>query len=159
MTTKPSGNAWHAALGTALLFPAIVQLATFAWIVLSRAAYPMDIEWLEGGELYQAYRLMHGLSVYGSPDVGYLPLLHPPGHFVVLALAGKIFGLDYATGRLVSVAFFALASASVAREIASRCATRRERLAVPLVGVAMALTSYPVVSGVYDLTRNDTTAL
>lgn len=146
-------------LGAALLLPAIAQVATFAKIAFSRATYPMDIEWLEGGGLYQAYRFIHGLKIYGSPELGYLPFLHPPGHFVVLGMVGRLAGIDYAMGRSVSIAFFALACAIVVREVDSRARTTAMRLAAPLVAVAAAMASFPVVSGVYDLIRNDTVAL
>lgn len=142
-----------------LLLPALWQVATFARIVVSRAAYPMDIEWLEGGELYQAYRLTHGLSLYATPEQGYLPYTHPPLHPFVLALAGRLSGLDYATGRAVSILFFALACAIVAREVTRRCGDLTERLAAPLTAVACAMASFPVVGGFYDLIRNDAMAL
>lgn len=159
MTIVASREFWRNLATMVLLLPAVAQVATFAKIVGSRAAYPMDIEWLEGGGLYQAYRFIHGLTVYGSPELGYLPFLHPPGHFILLGLVGRIAGLDYATGRICSIVFFALACAIIAREIAARCSTLREGVAAPLVAVACAMASFPVVSGVYDLIRNDTMAL
>jgi hypothetical protein len=119
----------------------------------------MDIEWLEGGELYQAYRFLHGQPIYGPPEQGYLPFLHPPGHFVVLALVGRIFGIDYTMGRVVSLVFFALAAAVVVREVVRACALPAERLTAPVLALAAAMASFPVVAGTYDLVRNDTTAL
>lgn len=142
-----------------LLVPAVLQIVTFARIVCARAAYPMDIEWLEGGELYQAYRWIHGQVLYGPPDQGYLPFFHPPGHFVALGLAGRLFGIDYTMGRVVSIAFFALACAVVIREIVRATVRPADRLAAVLLGVAAAMASLPVVAGVYDLVRNDTMAL
>lgn len=142
-----------------LLVPAVLHIMAFIRIVSARAAYPMDIEWLEGGELYQAYRWVHGQALYGPPDQGYLPFFHPPGHFVALGLAGRLFGIDYTMGRIVSIAFFALACAVVIREIARAVASPADRIAAVLIGVAAAMASFPVVSGVYDLVRNDTMAL
>jgi hypothetical protein len=142
-----------------LVVPALVQIGTFVRIVAARAAYPMDIEWLEGGELYQAFRFLHGQVLYGPPDQGYLPYLHPPGHFLALALVGRFAGVDYAMGRIVSIAFFTLAAAIVVREIAFASTSRAERWIAGIVGLAAATASFPVVSGVYDLIRNDTMAL
>jgi hypothetical protein len=150
---------WRSILGAALLLPAIAQVALFAKVVFSRVAYPMDIEWLEGGGLYQAYRFIHGLKVYGPPELGYLAFTHPPGHFIVLGLVGQLAGIDYAMGRSVSIAFFTLACVIVVREVDARARTAAMRLAAPLVAVAAAMASLPVVSGVYDLIRNDTLAL
>ena len=40
------------------LWPIVVLLGVFA----SRLTYPMDLEWCEGGILYQAKRLLSGLA-------------------------------------------------------------------------------------------------
>jgi hypothetical protein len=150
---------WRTLVAAALLLPAIGQVVTVAKIVLSRVAYPMDIEWLEGGELYQAYRWIHGQSIYGPPEQGYLPYLHPPGHFVLLGLVGRLAGLDYATGRMVSILFFALACAIVAREVFRHAQAPGEGALLAVLAVGGAVASFPVVGGFYDLIRNDTMGL
>jgi hypothetical protein len=155
----PRRAGWRLLVGAALLLPALWHAGAIARIFLSRAAYPMDIEWLEGGELYQAYRWDHGLSLYGPPDQGYLPYTHPPLHFVALSLAGRVAGLDYATGRALSAFFFALACAAVAAAVWRACTSPAERLTAPAFAVAMAMASFPVAGGIYDLIRNDTLAL
>ncbi len=159
MTIPLHRPTWRTLLVAALLLPAIWQAATVARIMLSRAAYPMDIEWLEGGELYQAHRWIHGQSVYGPPEQGYLPFLHPPGHFILLGLVGRLAGIDYATGRIVSIVFFVLACAIVAREVFRSAEAPAEGSTLAVLAVGSALASFPIVGGFYDLIRNDTMGL
>jgi hypothetical protein len=143
----------------ALVPGALWQLALAARIVASRLSYPMDLEWMEGGALYQAHRLLHGEALYGDPAAGFVPFPYPPLHAVVLALAGRLFTLDFATGRAVSILCFGLVLGVCAWEVL-RHARRRS---VALLG-ATALLGYvaatlPVVSSWYDLVRNDSLAL
>ena len=115
----PSSRAARLALFLAdlvLLAPAAWQIAALVWIFASRITYPMDIEWMEGGALLHAHRFLRGEPVYGPPSQGFIPYPYPPLHFVTIAAVGKVFGLDYWTGRAVSIFFFALACAVIFRE-------------------------------------------
>ena len=159
MTTPPPRPSWRTLLAAALLLPAIAHVATVAMIVVSRARYPMDIDWLEGGELYQAYRWIHGQSVYGPPDQGYLPYFHPPAHFMLLGVVGRLVGIDYATGRIVSILFFSLACAIVACTLYLHAERSEDGVVVSALAVGSACASFSVVGGFYDLVRNDTMGL
>src|ERR1041384_8362962 len=99
------------ALAVGACLPALWQIGLQARLYLARFRYPMDLEWLEGAALYQAYRVMLGQGTYGPPKHGYLPLLHPPVYPTFLGLVGRVVGLDYAMARTVSLLFFVLASA------------------------------------------------
>src|SRR5262245_28916875 len=142
-----------------LLVPAAWHIAAISWIFASRINYPMDIEWMEGGALLHAYRFMHGQPVYGPPSQGFLPYPYPPLHFVFIAAAGTIAGLDYWTGRAVSILFFTLACAAVFREV--RVSTRRgwDSVVLPIGAVALAASSFPAVGAWYDVVRNDSLAI
>jgi hypothetical protein len=66
---------WPAARTRALFFavalvPALAQLVCFIYALTLRARYPMDLEWLEGTQLCEAYRFARGLPVYGPPAQG-----------------------------------------------------------------------------------------
>jgi len=135
--------------------PALWQIALLVRILTSRLGYPMDIEWNESGFLYQAHRLMHGLPIYGPPSQGFLPYPYPPGYTVMLALAGRIFGLDYSTGRAVSLLFFIAGSAVLAREVWVHCSARRSAPLWVLLSLGTIAASFPVTGGWYDLVRND----
>lgn len=147
-------------LGLALLVPALWHVATLAQIFAARIGYPMDIEWMEGGALLHTHRLLAGEAVYGPPSQGFLPYPYPPVHFTAVGLAATFAGLDYATGRAVSIAAFALACAVFFVE-AMRASGRRRGfgVALGLTAVAAAAASFPVVGGWYDVVRNDSLAI
>jgi hypothetical protein len=132
------------------------QLGLLIRFFAGRVGYRWDIEWLEGAALYQAYRTMHGLPTYGPPSGGYLPLAHPPGYPMALALIGRVVGLDYPMARSFSMACFLGAAALVVRAIL-RCHPRAWGLAALAVGCAAAGT--PVCVGFFDMVREDTMAL
>src|SRR5262249_15249915 len=89
------------------------QLSLLLRFYAGRVRYPWDVEWLESTVLYQAYRVMKGMSTYGPPRDGYLPHNHPPGFPAMLGLLGKVFGLDYPMARTISLLCFLGASALV----------------------------------------------
>jgi alpha-tubulin suppressor-like RCC1 family protein len=141
-----------------LALPGLDQLVGFTRIVVSRLRYPMDLEWMEGGCLYMAHRLASGLPIYTSPDRGYIPFPYAPLHSALLALFGKIVGLDYWSGRFLSVAALAIGMAAVTR------ATWREWRDTPLeypvaaLALGWVLAGYPLAGNCYDLIRVDALA-
>src|ERR1700687_1325566 len=102
---------------TVVLVPALWQIITIARVFWSRISYPMDLGWLEGALLYQAYRFMHGHPLSGPPARGFLPFCDPPLYHAVVGVVGWLFGLDYWTGRAVSIGCFVLACAVTAGEV------------------------------------------
>jgi hypothetical protein len=135
------------------------HLALLARIFASRMTYPMDAEWMEGGELYHAHRWLEGLSVYGPPSQGFIPYGYAPFHFVVLAAAGAVFGLDYGMGRAISILCFVGACAAVFRESWRQLASGPLALALGALSVGLAAAAFPVTGGWYDFVRNDTLAV
>jgi hypothetical protein len=152
-------QAWKKYLPLVALVPVLWHLAVLAQIFALRLTYPMDAEWMEGGELYHAWRWLHGQSIYGPPSQGFIPYGYPPFHFVVLAVTGKIFGLDYGLGRAVSVLFFALGCAVLFREGWRALQGGPRAVALGGLAVGLAAAAFPVTGGWYDLIRNDTLAL
>ena len=144
-------------LAIPIAIPALWHLAELSRIFASRLRYPMDIEWLEGAHLYQAGLLARGVPIYGPPSNAFVPFPYTPGYFALVGLAGRLSGLDWSTGRAVSVAFFALACLALALPAASM-ATGSQRLVVALLAAAAACASYPAVAGWYDLVRVDSMA-
>ncbi len=124
-----------------------------------RFRYPFDLEWLESGALYQAYRTMHGQSTYAPPENGYLPLFHPPGYPSALAVVGKIFGLSYGVARGFSFACFVLAMALIALEIARSEESRLDRASAVLLAIGGAAAGVPVFLAFHDMVREDSMAL
>ncbi|MDP9150319.1 MAG: hypothetical protein M3O36_10315, partial [Myxococcota bacterium] len=139
----PAG--WHAGL--------LLHLFRF------QVPFPMDLEWMEGGEIYHAWRFAHGEPIYASPEQGFVPYPYPPLHFVVLAVVGRLAGFGYAPARLVSVAFFLLGALLLAREVARRAGTGLEGVAFGAAALATIGTTVPTVVGWYALVRNDSMAI
>src|SRR6185369_15339257 len=73
-------QAWKKYLPLVALVPVLWHLAVLAQIFALRLTYPMDAEWMEGGELYHAWRWLHGQSIYGPPSQGFIPYGYPPFH-------------------------------------------------------------------------------
>ena len=87
-------------------------LALCAWfagavvyITFSRAAYPFDLEWMEGGSLVQILRLLEGKALYVAPSLEYIPYIYPPLYTYLSALLAKVINISWFLPlRLVSLA-------------------------------------------------------
>ena len=106
---------------------ALGALGALGWVVARRIAYPYDLEWMEGGMLCHALRLLQGQSIYVPPSVDFIPHLYTPLYPMLLAALGKLTGdVGYLSARAVSVTAFAaallLAGAWAYREGGSRAA-------------------------------------
>lgn len=76
---------------------ALWPLSVLVYVFFARMFYPIDLEWCEGGALYEAYRLIHGLPLYSRVDPAWAPLPYPPAHTALLALVG-VLHLDFGLG-------------------------------------------------------------
>jgi hypothetical protein len=137
---------------------ALWPISVLLYVFCARVSYPMDLEWCEGGLLYQAYRLLHGLPIYVRGDPTWEPWLYPIGHTVALAAAG-IFHIDYWTGRLVSIFFFCVMCVTLFREIYRHIGKSTFAIAAGALAVASIACGFPVVGQWYDLIRVDTMML
>lgn len=75
-----------------------------AVVFMLRVGFPLELEWMEGGSLQQAFRVQQGLPVYGPPSADFVPFLYPPLYPALLAALGFVFPLGYALARAVSIA-------------------------------------------------------
>ncbi|MDB4967544.1 MAG: hypothetical protein JWN44_3233 [Myxococcales bacterium] len=150
MTPSDPGAAvkiWRAvALALAGWFAAVL-----VYVFLRRFVYPYDLEWMEGGMLCHALRLVEGQPIYAPPSVDFIPYLYTPGYPALLFGLSKIFGLGYKLGRFVSLAsFFAVAILGYVyarREGGSRAA------AAAAIGLMFA--AFVPTGTFYDLARPD----
>jgi hypothetical protein len=146
-----------AALWLLPVAPALAQLGLLVYAVLSRVAYPYDLEWMEGGLLGHAARLADHQGVYVEPSVAFIPYLYTPLYPALIALSSSMFGISYAVGRIISLialaALLGFVVSAVTRE-------SREQRAGAWSGAALAVgliaATYPWVEGWYDLVRADT---
>jgi hypothetical protein len=140
-------------LAAALL--GIWQIGVLYSVFARRIGYPIDLEWMEGGTLYEAHRLLHGQSLYEHPVTTWVGFPYPPAHPLILAILG-IIDLDFWTGRLVSVFFFTLLCAAILREIYVHLGRSALGAALGLLSVAFICNGFPVIGQWYDLIRADT---
>jgi hypothetical protein len=142
------GGVWLRAL---LALACLAHLALLTFVLWRRAAYPFDLEWMEGGMLVHSYRIMKGLPLYGPPSVDFVSYLYTPLYPAVVAALGKLFGLQYVVGRLVSIA-----SLGVVMVLGYRVARREGApVAVALVPAALLGAAFPFTGAWYDIVRND----
>jgi hypothetical protein len=146
------------ALAVVAILVALWPIVTAAKIFVARFGYPLDLEWCEGGTLLHADRLLRGEPIYTGEGEIFAPFPYPPVHAALVALFGA-FGLDYWTGRLVSILAIVLFGGLVCEQA---CRTARGRLAGAAAGaaaVALVAVAFPASGGWYDLVRVDSTML
>ncbi|MCA9668214.1 MAG: hypothetical protein KC503_21625, partial [Myxococcales bacterium] len=138
----------------------LVHIGLLAYIFATRLTAPFDLEWMEGGMLTHALRIMHGEGVYVQPSSEFISYLYTPGYPALVAAFGKLFGVSYTLGRLISVAAFAGVCALAYRVVAyhverSLSGPRWEARfwAIGVVGLLCA--SFQHTGAWYDLVRND----
>lgn len=85
-------------VGLSLLWVVVIAI-----VFALRVGFPLELEWMEGGSLQQAYRMQQGLPVYGPPTPEFVPFLYPPLYPALLAALGWVFPLGYGLGRGVSI--------------------------------------------------------
>ena len=100
-------SAWRLLLELGVAVWALYQVSILYSVFFARLTYPMDLEWMEGGTLYEAFRLLHGQPLYVKPVTTWAPYPYPPVQPWLLTIVGFLH-LDFWTGRIVSILFFSL---------------------------------------------------
>jgi hypothetical protein len=152
-------RAFAALAALVLLFPAARQIAWLAGVLRARFFFPLDHEWMESGHLYHAYRITHGLYLYGNPFRGFATFPYPPLYWIFLAATGSVFGLDYPTGRALSLACTIGTAAILAFTIVKHAPSRLTGLALAFAALGGIAAGYPLTGGAYDLARSDAMAI
>lgn len=130
---------------------ALVWMLVLAIVFALRIGFPLELEWMEGGSLQQAWRMQQGLPIYGPPDPEFVPFLYTPLYPALLAALGAIFPLDYPLARAVSIA------AVVAIVLALWRLTKLEDKPTPhrLVAIGLFLSGYVFGFRWLDVGRGD----
>ena len=123
-------------------------------IFFGRIDFPLDLEWEEGGMLTHALRVIKGEPIYASPSADFISFLYTPLYPVVLAGLGKLFGVTYLLGRLVSIASFAWICILFFLTVV-RLSPQRFSSLWGVIGVGLICSTFPHSGGWYDLVRND----
>lgn len=154
--SDPGPSLGVVALGLLCLGVALAGLGVFLFVALRRIGYPYDLEWMEGGMLCHALRLLQGQPIYAPPSVDFIPHLYTPLYPMVVAALGRVFGdVGYLLARGVSLGAFLGALAIGGHwayvEGGSRVAA--------LCALGLIAACFPSVGGFYDLARADSLQL
>jgi Dolichyl-phosphate-mannose-protein mannosyltransferase len=136
----------------------LVALAAFASVfvavALLRLRFPYEIEWMEGGMLGHAARLLDGKPIYARPSTDFVAFFYTPLYSAVVALLAKVFGLGFALGRGVSLA------ATLATSVLLFHIGRREAsVAAGAVAAGLYLAHFRFCGAFYDVARPDALSL
>jgi hypothetical protein len=130
-----------------------VGIGVLLWrTVWPRLSYPYDLEWMEGGMLIHADRVLRGESLYVLPSADFIPFIYTPFYpWLLGGLSTLGLPLDYSLGRWVSLLSVLIASLVLA------IAIRKESDSIWLGvgGAALFLSTYPAAGAFFDLVRND----
>lgn len=81
---------------------AFILILLYLYVALSRLFYPYELEWTEGGMFDVSYRILHRLPIYIKPTIDYVPLMYPPGFYLLGSFLIILFGEHLWSLRLIS---------------------------------------------------------
>src|SRR2546426_12831223 len=134
-----------------LFLVSAAALVNLAFAFARRLAYPYDLEWMEGGMLAHALRLLQGQPIYAEPSARFVSFAYTPLYPIVLRLLAPVTGVGYLPARAVSVAAFGLALV-VAYVFVRRAGGSR---ATALGTAALPAAAFAPTGAWYDLARVD----
>jgi len=133
---------WAVLLGYALLFLGVVG---------ARFGYPYELEWMEGGMLAHALRVLSPEPLYAKPSLEFVAYMYPPLYYYasagLVAVLGEGFGPLRGLSVLAALGCFGLLYRIVERE-------SRSRLAGALAAGSF-VASYQATGAWLDLARQD----
>jgi hypothetical protein len=130
---------------------AVAAVAVFLYGTARRICHPYDLEWMEGGMLCHALRLLSGRPLYGPPSVEFVPFLYTPLYPALLALFAHLFPLGYGLGRAISLGGF-LGALVLGYVFVRRAADSR---ACGLAAMSLPLAAFVPTGTFIDLARPD----
>lgn len=90
-------------LAGALVLMAFSYLVIVGFVILSRIAYPYELDGIEGEGLVQVQRILAGMPLYARPTVEYVALIYPPLYYYAAALVSKLTVISFPAMRSVSL--------------------------------------------------------
>ena len=129
----------------------LVSLLAFFVQSAMRVPYEFEIEWMEGGMLTHAARLLEGQQIYAPPSTDFVPFFYTP--LCPMLLAGLSFltgGLSFTMARLVSLGF-TLCTFALLFHIGRRERSRE----VGLLAVGLYAAMFRLTGAFYDVARPD----
>ncbi len=142
-------------LARALTVVSAVVIAAVLLAMVLRIGFPLELEWMEGGVLHQAHRFANGEPLYPPPGRDFVPFLYTPGFAVVLGGLGKVFGVSFVLGRLISIVSAVAIGWAIWRAVALADKPPEHRIAA----VGLFAAGYVFTFRWLDLARPDTLAM
>ena len=65
----------------AFLFMALFYILIYIVIIVSRADYKYELEWMEGGVLEHVIRFLDGKNIYSEPSIEFTPYIYTPLYY------------------------------------------------------------------------------
>jgi hypothetical protein len=152
------GRARYLATLVATAFAVALALnATFAFVSLSfrRMRYPFELEWMEGGMLEHARRVLEGKVLYPEPSAEFVPFIYGPLYSYAGALVAAVTGPSLFALRLVSFASTLVTLFFLYRIVSHETSSRVFGAVAPCLFVA----TFAASGGWFDLARVDSFAL
>lgn len=122
-----------------------------AVVFVLRIGFPLELEWMEGGSLQQAFRVQQGLPVYGPPSADFVPFLYPPLYPALLAALGWLLPLGYGLARAVSIVAVIATCVALWR----LCRLEQKPIAHRAAAIGLFLSGYVFTFRWLDLARGD----
>lgn len=139
----------------AVLVGLVGYVLAFLYCAIGRLTFPFDLEWMEGGMITHAARLLRGEPIYARPSTDFVAFFYTPLYARVLAVLSHVTGgLSFALGRSVS-----LASTLATFAMLFYAARREAGLRAGLVAVGTYAALFRTCGAFYDLARADSFAI
>ncbi len=94
---------WLRALSILAGFIAAGYILVYFLLAARRAAYPYELEWIEGTTIDHIRWILQGKALYSEPDIHHIPPIYNPFYYYVSAAVSKITGVGFLAPRLVSI--------------------------------------------------------
>jgi hypothetical protein len=105
-SAQPSGSAGRRGtlfVSVLVCVAVAAPIAVYLWVALHRVGYPFELDWMEGGSVELAARVVAGHSLYAAPSLGFVGWTYPPVYYWVAAAVAKVIGVGFLPLRLVSL--------------------------------------------------------
>ncbi|MBU1262722.1 glycosyltransferase family 39 protein [bacterium] len=134
-----------------LTITSLYYILGYLYIVSQRIFYPFELEWMEGGMLNQAQRILKGFPIYTEPTIDFVPYLYHPLFYYISALFMKITGVEFWVMRMISVVS-SLGSGYLIFKIVERESKRRF---YGFMAAGLFFSTYRVTGAWFDIARVD----
>jgi len=129
-------------------------VVSFAYVVIQRLRYSVEVEWMGGAILDHVERVRRGESVYVAPSARFIPFLYPPLYYWVSGFVARFTSVFVACRAVSLVA--TIANALFVAAIARRLGTS---WFWSLVGAGLFFGGYSLTGFWYDIERCDSLAV